>query len=115
MNIKLFIEQRPADLTEDLSTLLTFSIDDVKDFSSRSTTFSKTIVLPGTANNNKLFGHIFDISINNTYDNTLANVGYNFNAAKSANAIIFQDNILLLDTQILFNIGSLSLTLPGVT
>ncbi len=93
MNINLFIEQRPADLTEDLSTLLTFSVDDVKDFAGRSTTFSKTIVLPGTANNNKLFGHIFDISQANTYNDAIANVGYNFNAAKSANAIIFQDNI----------------------
>ncbi len=91
--IEFFIENYKLDVKGELSALLTLSIDDIKDFSSRSTTFSKTIVLPGNSTNNKLFGHIFDISINNTYDNTLANVGYNFNAAKSAKAIIFQGNV----------------------
>lgn len=90
---EFFIENYKLDIKGNLSALLNLSIDDVKDFSSRSTSFSRTIVLPGNSTNNKLFGHIFDISINNTYDDTLANVGYNFNAAKSAKAIIFQDNI----------------------
>lgn len=90
---QLYIENYNTDLTADLSALLTFAIDDVKDFSSRSTTWSKTIVLPGTAANNKLFGHIFQVGQSNEYDSTLSNINYNFNASKSARCIIFQDNI----------------------
>lgn len=93
MNTELYIENYSLDLSKDLSALLNFSIDDVKDFSSRSTTWSKTIILPGTANNNRLFGHIFQIGQINQYDPNQDNVGYNFNAAKSADCIIFQDQI----------------------
>lgn len=91
--IDLFIEGYRADVREDLSSLLTFAIDDIKDFSSRNTTFSKTIIMSGSARNNALFGNIFDVSSANFYDETLPNINYNFNAAKSAAAIIFQDNI----------------------
>lgn len=90
---EIYLENNRLDVTADISALLTFALDDVKDFSSRQTTFSKTIVLPGTANNNRLFGNIFDTGSANDYDSTLNNVGYNFNAAKSAAVIIFQDNL----------------------
>lgn len=91
--IDLFIEGYKADVREDLSSLITFAIDDIKDFSSRNTSFSKTIIMPGSARNNQLFGNIFDIANGNFYDSTLPNVNYNFNASKSANAIVFQNNI----------------------
>lgn len=93
MNTELYIEDFRLDITTDISSLLTFAIDDIKDFSSRSTTFSKTIVLPGTANNNKLFGHIFQPGQANAYNSSIDNIGYNFNAAKSADCIIFQDQM----------------------
>jgi len=91
--IDLFIEGYRADVREDLSALITFAIDDIKDFSSRNTSFSKTIIMPGTARNNQLFGNIFDLENGNFYTPLLPNINYNFNAAKSASAIIFQDNI----------------------
>lgn len=93
MNTELWIESYKLDLTSDISALLTFSIDDVKDFASRSTTWSKTIVLPGTQRNNRIFGHIFQIGQENEYSNTLPNVLYNFNAAKSANIVLFQNQM----------------------
>jgi hypothetical protein len=93
MNTELYIENYQADLTKDISALLNFAIDDIKDFSSRSTTWSRTIVLPGTANNNKLFGHIFQVGQSNYYNEALPNILSNFNAAKSAPCIIFQDQI----------------------
>jgi hypothetical protein len=65
---ELFIENQRADISSDISSLLTFAIDDVKDFSSRSTTWSKTIVIPGTSRNNSLFGNIFETGIANDYD-----------------------------------------------
>lgn len=93
MNTEIFIENRRLDISADISTLLNFAIDDIKDFASRSTTWSKTIVLPGTANNNKLFGHIFQIGQSNEFVEGLDNVNYNFNASKSADCIIFQDQM----------------------
>lgn len=93
MNTELYIEGNRLDISTDISALLNFAIDDIKDFSSRSTTWSRTIVLPGTANNNKLFGHIFQVGQSNNYNSGIPNVGSNFNAAKSAACIIFQDQI----------------------
>lgn len=93
MNTEIYIENYRLDVSKDISTLLNFAIDDVRDFSNRSTSYSKTIVLPGTANNNKLFGHIFNVGQSNDYDALLGNVGFNFNVSKSADCIIFQDQI----------------------
>ena len=90
---EIFIEGSRADVSADLSSLLTFTVDDVRDFTGKNTSFSKTIVLPGTARNNKLFGHIFDIKQGNQYNDGAANIGYNFNAAKAARAFIMQDQI----------------------
>lgn len=93
MITEIFIENNRLDVYKDISSLLNFAIDDIKDFAKRSTAYSKTVVLPGTDNNNKLFGYIFETGISNDYDASLDNVGYNFNAAKSARCIIFQDNL----------------------
>lgn len=93
MNTELYMEGYRLDITKEISALLNFAIDDIKDFSSRSTTWSRTIVLPGTANNNKRLGHIFQVGQSNTYNADLPNVNYNFNAAASARVILFQDQL----------------------
>lgn len=90
---ELFIENQRADLTGEISALLTFAIDDINDFGARNTAFSKTIVLPGTARNNKIFGHIFDTRNANLYDSTAANIAYNYNPAKRAACLMFVDQI----------------------
>ncbi|MES2875301.1 MAG: hypothetical protein V4708_16370 [Bacteroidota bacterium] len=91
--IELFVEGSPADVNESFSSLLTYSIDDINDFSAKNTTFSKTIILPGTKRNNALFGNLFEVSAGNDYDPTVPNRGINFNAAISASTYIFCDNI----------------------
>lgn len=91
--IQLFIEKQEVDINESFSTLLTMAIDDIKDFGAKNTTFSKTIVLPGTKNNNKIFGNIFNINARNDFNPAQSNVGENFNPAVSADAIIFADNM----------------------
>lgn len=90
---QLYIENQQVDLSADFSALLTFAIDDIKDFSAKNTSFSKTIILPGTARNNQIFGQLFDVKAASTYNEVLPNYGYNFNAAKSARALLFQDQI----------------------
>lgn len=90
---EIYIENQRLDLTKDLSTEFTYNIDDIKDFASRNTNFSKTIVLPGNAVNNKLFGHIFEFGSSNFTDDNQPNVGYNFNASKAASCMVFIDKI----------------------
>lgn len=90
---EIFVENTRLDLSKDLSAEFTYNIDDIQDFASRNTAFSKTIVLPGNAVNNKVFGHIFEFGSSNFYDPAMPNVGYNFNAAKSAACVIYVDKI----------------------
>jgi hypothetical protein len=91
--IELFVENSIVDINVGFATLLTMAIDDIKDFGAKNTTFSKSIILPGTKRNNTLFGNIFDVSGSNDYNPSNTNKGINFNAATSAKAYIFADNI----------------------
>ncbi len=91
--IELFVEKQRIDINESFSTLLTMAIDDIKDFGAKNTTFSKTIILPGTKNNNKIFGNIFEVNVRSAYDPASDNIGNNFNPAVAADAIIFADNM----------------------
>ena len=90
---EIFIENQRLDLTQDISAELTISIDEIQDFGSRNTTFSKTVVLPGNQNNNQIFGNIFDFNRQNVYDPELPNYGYNFNPTKAADCVILVDKI----------------------
>ena len=91
--VELFVEGMKVDISQDLSSMLSFSIDDIKDFAAKNSPVSKTIVLPGTKNNNKIFGNAFDIAAANSYDPTQPNKGINFNAAITARAVLFNGNI----------------------
>ena len=44
---RIFIENNELDLTQGLSNQLTYAIDDLQNLDSKSTAFSKTIILPG--------------------------------------------------------------------
>lgn len=93
MTQEIWVENRRVDCSEGLPNLITYSVDDLRDIQSRTTTFSKTIVLPGTVNNNTLFGSLFDVAISNPEDISQPNIGSNFNARRSASCIIFQDHV----------------------
>ena len=90
---EMFIENKRLDITEELSALITYAVDDIRDFEHKQSNFSKTIVLPGTSNNNTLFGHIFDARVRNPYDEDSDNVSSNFNPAAAADCIIFQNRM----------------------
>lgn len=91
--IELFVENQAVDISTGFSTLITYAIDDVKDFGAKNTTFSKTMILPGTKRNNRIFGNVFQINRSTQYNPGQPNTGYNYNAAVSAKAIILADNI----------------------
>jgi hypothetical protein len=93
ISTEIYIEDYKLDLLQDISTEFSYSIDDIVDFGSRNTSFSKTINISGTAINNKIFGFVFDLGNANFTDDALPNVNYNFNASKSAQCRIFIDKI----------------------
>lgn len=93
MRTEIYIENNQLDLDKDLSCEFTYSIDDIKDFATRNTAFSKTIILPGNGSNNRIFGSIFEFGSANPHYFDRPNVGINFNAARSANCLVFVDKI----------------------
>ena len=93
MRTEIYIDNYKLDLTKDISAEFTYAIDEIQDFATRNTSFSKTIVLPGNDTNNKLFGNIFEFGVSNQYNSAEPNVGYNFNATKSVSCIILVDKI----------------------
>jgi len=81
---RIFIEDFELDIDKELVNRITYAIDDLEQLDSKATSFTKTIVLPGTTRNNNLLGNIFEFNNSNfTYDSA-PNVKYNFNAALAA-------------------------------
>lgn len=74
------------ELNDNIDVPLTFSIADIKSPDKRNTTYSKTASVPGTKINNKIFGEIFEISGDGTY-----------NVNKKAMAIILQDGLQIFN------------------
>ena len=68
------------DLTEDNVLPLTFSVADIRDPSKRNTSFSKTITLPGTKDNNKFFKQIYEVGADDS-----------FNANLKVNAVLYTE------------------------
>jgi hypothetical protein len=93
MITELFVENYQVDITSDIDAMMTYAIDDIKDFSARNTSFSKTIVIPGTANNNNIFGNVFDPNQSRYSDPNATNINYNFDISRSASCILFQGNM----------------------
>lgn len=56
------------ELYDDVDISLNYQIADIRQPNKRHADYSKTITVPGTHNNNKMFQHIFDIGINRWYD-----------------------------------------------
>lgn len=93
---ELFIEGLKVDIDQKISIQLTFALDDIANYGSRETSFSKTIVLPGTGRNNQIFGYIYDISSFNYELPGGANIGSVFNAAQTSRAELRLNGLLVL-------------------
>jgi hypothetical protein len=93
---ELFIEGQKADINDQISVQLTFAIDDVANFASRETTFSKQIVLPGTAANHSIFGHVYEMGSNNPFSPGQPNIGAAFNVAQTSRVELRLNGLLVL-------------------
>lgn len=90
---KIFINNEQIDLKEDVSIPLNFNIADIREPEKRGTTWSKTVILPGTTFNNSLFSNIWNVNavINST---GATNFTPNFNPNLKAQAeITYNDAI----------------------
>jgi hypothetical protein len=96
MIYELFLEGELADIRQDLGMQLSFNIDDINKYGSRDTSFSKTIVLPGTAKNNKLLGFVGELGSSNLYELGAENINANFNPAQTTKAELRANGLLLL-------------------
>jgi hypothetical protein len=55
-------KKHELDLYPDTSLLLNYSIADIKNFGAKNSNYSKTITIPSSKENNKLFNHLFNIN-----------------------------------------------------
>jgi hypothetical protein len=90
---EIYIEDNVIDLLKDIGTDFTYTIDDVRDFGSRNTSFSRTISIPATAKNNKILGFAFDLGTSTEYNADLPNVNTNFTPSQAAKCEVFIDKI----------------------
>ena len=93
---ELFIEGQKADINDQISVQLTFAIDDINSFASRETSFSKQIVLPGTAANHSIFGHIYEMGSRNPVSPGQPNIGSVFNVAQTSRAELRLNGLLVI-------------------
>jgi hypothetical protein len=78
------------DTYNNISTLITRSIADIREPQSRSSEWSKTITLPGSKKNNMIFSHLFEVeqTISSSVQFTP-----DFNPNLKANVILYSDGI----------------------
>lgn len=84
------------DLYDNISIPITFSILDIREPEKRKTSWSKTITIPGTKNNNRIFNHIYEIGADNwvTIGGISIYEGFNPNIRKEI--IILNDGIQVM-------------------
>ena len=90
---EIYIEDQLIDLLKDIGTDFTYTIDDVREFGSRNTSFSRTISIPATAKNNKILGFAFDLSMAHEHNMDLPNVNTNFTPSQAAKCEVYIDKI----------------------
>ena len=88
--IRLLVNNTPVDLSKDFDISINKAIADIREPQSRQSEWTKTITIPGTAQNNKLFSHIFEVE--HTV-RTSTQFAPDFNPNKKASAVILLDEI----------------------
>jgi hypothetical protein len=79
------------DVRPDVNVPLTFSVGEIRDITKRTGTFSKTIVLPSTDNNNRILNHYYDVNIQ----------AGTFDVSKLTYCQVLQNDVIILEDAIL--------------
>lgn len=92
LKTQIYINNTLIDLKEDLPIDLNYEIAEISQPESRQANYSKTITIPGSKTNDKLFTHIFEIN-RVTLNTSTTNFNPDFNANLKADAVIYSDGV----------------------
>lgn len=118
-DIRLYIADQLVDFSDDISISYTYQLEDFENPAAIKNNFSKSITIPGTSNNNNIFGQIYKFDRLQVTQNNYA-VGINFNPTQRVPFQLFRDSeiiesgyIQLNDIVIKNNIINYNITLYG--
>ncbi|MCM1176561.1 MAG: 4Fe-4S binding protein [Bacteroides sp.] len=91
--VTLFIGDRPVDLSDNSLILYNYQMDDLTNPAAVKNSYSQQVTLPGTANNNRIFGEIFKLdTIRQEYLGTdLPEIGANFKPWRRTSFAIYDE------------------------
>lgn len=117
--IKLYFENYLVDNTDNISIPLTKTFDNIQDPMKYYSEYSRSVDIPFSVNNNKLFNHIFNVdSVQNSNPNQ-PNIGHNFDPKRKIpfrieyNGDIILDGYAKLNSITYSNGGKYNITLFG--
>lgn len=97
-DVRLYIANKLVDCSEKLSLPMNYQIEDFNNPTLVKNSFSKTISIPGTKNNNKIFGEIYKLDRMQHYEEWTGNPelnGINFDPSKRVDFQIYEDADLI--------------------
>ena len=89
MSNYLYINNEQVDLDSEIPMPISFSIGDFKNPENRKRSVSKTITVPGTQNNKRIFSNAYELSLTNE----LGNLGFNFNTNAKVGARYLRNGV----------------------
>lgn len=95
MRAKIYINETLIDLNDDLNLSFTYNISDIREPESRQANYSKTITIPASKTNNKLFSQLFEIG--RVIGSTGLNFTPDFNPNKKADARVTIDDLEVMN------------------
>lgn len=89
-DVRLYINDMLVDFSNELSLPFTYQLEDLNNPTIIKNSFTKTITIVGTKNNNKIFGEIYNLDREQLYDNNYI-VGAYFNPSYRTPFILYRD------------------------
>lgn len=98
MRVNIYIDGQPVDLNEEVNLSFTYSIADIREPETRKASFSKTIFLPASKNNNNLFTQIFEVNkaLQPLADTTKFNFNPDFNPNRKATTLVTVEGFIVM-------------------
>jgi hypothetical protein len=87
---------RELDLFDDVAIPITYTILDIREPEKRKTSWSKTITIPGTKNNNRIFSHIYQMSADAWIRIGNVSVYQGFNPNIRTEVVILNDGVQVM-------------------
>jgi len=73
-DFQIIAQQKVLDTYDNINISLNYQIEDILDITKRNSSYSKTIILPGTPENNKFFKRIFQVDVDSASFNPVKKI-----------------------------------------